>query len=221
MATEESLSITTPAEIERTKACKTCGLTLPLGSFHRGDGRFGRQANCRSCHAAKDAARYWADPETAREKARRQRDANRDVYRAHGRKSYHKRRDGVLATKRAGYAANSEKFRALSAEYRKAKPWVSLIGKARRRATEKGLPFNLDSEWGAASWTGRCAVTGALFQPERGRMWSASIDRIIPALGYVQANCRFVFWSVNCLKNDGSDSDMREIARLIAGASRG
>ncbi len=214
-------SITTPAEIETKKTCTRCRRVLALSEFHKGDGIGGRRADCRTCHSASDSADYWADPETARAKARERRAKKPEVYRAHGLKSYRKRKEAVLSLKRAKYSENAEMFRELSRSYRRAKPWVPLIAKARSRSAKAGIAFNLTAEWGAREWTGRCAVTGVEFQPDRNRRWSASIDRIIPALGYVQANCRFVLWSVNCLKNDGTDAEMHEVARLIVGAANG
>lgn len=96
-------------------------------------------------------------------------------------------------------------------------PWENLLGKARGRAKEKGLPCNLTKAWLAARWTGRCELTNLPFDVASGRPtpMSASVDRIKPELGYVEENCRLVLYCVNSFKSTMSDVQMRKVARRL------
>jgi hypothetical protein len=98
-------------------------------------------------------------------------------------------------------------------------PWRALLHGARARALKKKVPYALTKEWAMETWTGRCAVTNVEFKlglREWGpKAFSPSIDRIVPSLGYVPGNCRFVLWMVNAFKYDGTDEDMIAIARAI------
>lgn len=101
---------------------------------------------------------------------------------------------------------------------RKSYPWVVSINSAKRRAIADGLEFDLTHEWGRKRWTGRCQVSNIPFAiGARGgaRLFSPSLDKIIPALGYTQGNCRFVLWCVNAFKYTGTDEQMLMVARAI------
>jgi len=81
----------------------------------------------------------------------------------------------------------------------------------------KGLPFDLTLEWAREKYTGRCELTELEFKPQIGVQcpFSPSIDRIVPELGYVQSNCRFVLSALNSLKQNGTDEDLLLIARAL------
>lgn len=104
-------------------------------------------------------------------------------------------------------------------EQRMNEPWRSLLKTARERAARKKVPFALTEEWARATWTGQCAITGWPLQlglQQRGPKYhSPSIDRIVPALGYVPDNCRFILWAVNAMKYDGTDQDLYTLAKAI------
>lgn len=108
---------------------------------------------------------------------------------------------------------------------RLASPWISLIATVKTRAKQKGLAFDLTEEWAKSRWTGQCEISALPFVlGQRGngpKRMSPSIDRIVPSLGYVQTNCRFVLHAVNALKQDGTDEEMLSIAEAIVSAMRG
>ncbi len=103
--------------------------------------------------------------------------------------------------------------------------WMILLNAAKARARKRQQPYDLTREWAAARWTGHCEITGLPFATEAigrtGKIYSASIDKIDPKLGYVQPNCRFVLFAVNTLKHDGADEDMYFIAAAITRAHKG
>lgn len=77
-----------------------------------------------------------------------------------------------------------------------------LCGMAKNRAKNKGLPFNISAEYMLTLWTGKCSLTGVDFvlgKRHAGRVqpYTPSIDRIVPALGYVKGNVRLVTYQMN------------------------
>lgn len=128
---------------------------------------------------------------------------------------------------RAEYAkANRARALVYQAKYayaeKAAYPWRSLIRSAQKRAAKFGLPCELDFAWGERIWTGRCSLTGIEFPKERlgraNRTYFPCIDRIDPAAGYTQSNCRIILWAVNSLKGTATDAEMFLIAeKLITG----
>lgn len=99
------------------------------------------------------------------------------------------------------------------------RPWMPLLYGAKQRAKDDGLPFSLTKEWMESRWTGHCELTGIEFRGGRGKgpstTFSASIDKIIPSLGYVPDNCRLILKGVNWLKGNGTDDEMYEIASAL------
>lgn len=91
------------------KRCTKCGVEQPLENFYKAAGtRDGHRGDCRSCFAARAAARHAANPERARERVRRWQEENPDRVRAsreaakadgrraaQDRRSYLKRKYGI------------------------------------------------------------------------------------------------------------------------------
>lgn len=89
------------------------------------------------------------------------------------------------------------------------------------------LPFDLDKKWvldklNEINW--KCELTGLPMIKKRdnlqhsntGFQWnSLSIDKIIPQLGYVKNNVRFVLNQINCFKQDGPDDRMYMLAEAL------
>lgn len=98
-------------------------------------------------------------------------------------------------------------------------PWKKLLQSSIGRAKKKNVPHTLTYEWGEKRWTGYCELTKIPFllgqKGSGGKFYSPSIDRIVPELGYIPENCRFVLWAVNALKNVGTDEDMLLVAKAL------
>lgn len=146
---------------------------------------------------------------------------------------YSRNREKVLAQQREYRRLHPERDRAYEAKRDKEKrrlrmklsekklqakcPWRALVRDAGKRAKKKGLDFDLTSAWARDRWTGRCEVSGLEFKKGSMRsMFSASIDRIDPKMGYTQGNCRFILMAVNMLKGWGSDDEMFLVAAAVA-----
>lgn len=187
---------------------------------------------------AEKKARYAADPTAAAARMRKWRAENPERQKAIEKRRRENHGPALRERCRAWHAENSEAANANRSRWhdehreyantkrrqhwngaRVATPWFYLLHSAKARAKAKSLPFDLDDEWGAARWTGLCELTKLPFNLAKGRrtqnLYSPSIDRVKPELGYVKDNCRFVIFSVNAMKYDGSDNDMLSIARAL------
>ena len=130
-------------------------------------------------------------------------------------------RDARCARMRSYYRKYPEKWTTHSNHWRAKRaaerPWYNLLGTAKYRAKKESLPFDLTHEWASARWTGYCEMSGIQFVLNKSRSsFSPTIDKVDSSLGYVQSNCRFVLFGVNCMKYTGSDSDVLKMAQGIA-----
>jgi len=87
---------------------------------------------------------------------------------------------------------------------------------ARKRASEKGLLFDLTPEWYDAEFEKGCAVTGLPLDPNGSKTpFTAHVDKRIPENGYLQSNCRLVCACYNLAKKHWTDADVLRMARAL------
>jgi len=96
-------------------------------------------------------------------------------------------------------------------------PWKHILRSRFRDALKRGIPFELTAHWAEARWTGRCELSGIPFDLTRSvsGFYSPSIDKIIPELGYLPDNSRFVLFAINSFKNNGTDEDVFNAAKCL------
>lgn len=83
---------------------------------------------------------------------------------------------------------------------------------AKLRAKKKGLSFNIC--WSDIEIPERCPVLGKPLKSsgKRGQNdWSPTLDRVIPALGYVRGNVRVISWRANRLKSNSTPKELQLI----------
>lgn len=147
--------------------------------------------------------RYKAAPEKHRAKTKRTRLKTHAAWKARGRMTW--------AQMKAQRGLSDSKL--AKARY----PWLPMLTSCIHRSRKKNIPCDLDRAWCERNWTGRCALTGiefALNSPKRDN-FAPSIDKIDPAKGYIQSNCRFILWAINCFKHVGSDDEMYALAEIL------
>jgi hypothetical protein len=91
-------------------------------------------------------------------------------------------------------------------------PAYDLWTHAKERAKRFGLPFNLEVQ--DIVIPTRCPVLGIELHPTAGVPGpnSPSIDKIVPALGYVRGNIRVISHRANMLRNNASAAELRLVA---------
>lgn len=83
-------------------------------------------------------------------------------------------------------------------------PERTYLSRLRARAKRAGVPCHLTSEWVRQTrWWRPCPICG---DP------AGSLDRIIPALGYVEQNVQWLCGPCNTQKNNATPEKMRQIA---------
>lgn len=149
---------------------------------------------------AKDAARYLKRKQEKPELLRQER-----------LRSYYKNK-----------SARNQNQKVYNARTKADRPWWVLVTTAKARAKKIGVPFDLDHEWASVRWTGQCELSGISFVQESqssgcgfSRFLSPSIDRIVPEIGYVKSNCRFILCRLNSFRSNGTDQQLMFIAKAL------
>lgn len=135
---------------------------------------------------------------------------------------YHKRRPKTLAELKARYNANPEAQRAKEREraYRHPKRyWAkNAVKNARIRAAKVGVPFNLTVDYVVSIIPDNCPVFGSPFVfVGNGAPCaeSASLDRLVPAKGYVRDNVVVISHSANSIKNNATAKEVAKVAQWM------
>ena len=90
---------------------------------------------------------------------------------------------------------------------------------AKCRAKEKGLPFSIEPSDLIIPET--CPVLEIPLRILGGGRWcanSASVDRVIPALGYVKGNVRVISWRANAVKSNSTLQELEAVIRYLKGS---
>jgi len=124
------------------------------------------------------------------------------------------------------YAKNPEFFREKSRKWGVNHWGYKALQRCKRRAKEKGIPFNLEQA-DLLNSNGElpeyCAIFPHIKLDYLGgkdrRLW-ASVDRIVPELGYTKGNVIIISFGANLWKNNGSDPREWKIIMQIINESR-
>lgn len=130
---------------------------------------------------------------------------------------WEKHRDKYTKQKRKHYKEHAtsinEKRRALHQE----NPWVRMYQEAKSRAKKKNIPFDLsfDELLSIVPADMRCPILGIEMKPANGKPtdFSPTLDKVIPAKGYVKTNIAIISRRANTLKsNETNPKTFRAIA---------
>ena len=136
--------------------------------------------------------------------------------------NYEKRKPKTLAELKERYRADPELFKAKEREraYRNPKRyWAKHVVKnARARAARVGVPFNLTLEYVLSIIPDTCPVfdTPFIFVGNGAPCAeSASLDRLVPAKGYVEGNVVVISHSANTIKNNATAKEVAKVAQWM------
>lgn len=200
------------------KVCSTCKVEKPLTEFHRETRNKidGHQRICRACTLAHNKA--WDDKNPGHRKILRK-------------QWYVKNRDRIVAYQKANRALIQEKDHDRILALRQVNPklmWAkNALSSARHRARKLNLPCDLTAEFIRSIASDRCPALGIELCYPVGRPGttkrshaSATIDRLIPSLGYVQGNVAGISSKANLIKNDGTAAEIALVAVWLGAALR-
>lgn len=118
--------------------------------------------------------------------------------------------DQTKAKRRTVYAATRNRVNAVRRDWAKRNPKIVMLMSARSRAKRKEIRFDLKEQ--DIVIPTHCPVLGIpLGVSKNTRDNSPSLDRVIPAFGYVRGNIRVISYRANRMKNDAT---LEEIANL-------
>jgi len=102
-----------------------------------------------------------------------------------------------------------------TAKWHRGNPARSYVLAAKGRANRQDVPFDLQPE--DIIFPETCPILGIpLFFSQRGRTNNTpSIDRVIPAKGYVKGNIEIISWRANRLKNDASFEELEKLVEYM------
>lgn len=130
-------------------------------------------------------------------------------------------RDADRAYQRRYIRINKDRVNLLKAKRRERPEGVAydLVDSAKRRCAKRKLPFDLaPADILPTLKFGLCEVTGLPFDMKklRGRSpFTPSLDRKIPALGYVRENIQVVVWALNAMRGEWGDEILLQIADAL------
>lgn len=121
--------------------------------------------------------------------------------------------DGLSSDCKACHAAYWKRF-VMS------RPFYSNLSNARRRAKNRGVPFDLTEEYLESIWTGVCPVFQVRLNfPSHGdskrSTATPSLDRLVPDKGYVPGNVIWISLRANQMKNDGTSEELFRVAEWL------
>ena len=157
-----------------------------------------------------------------RDSQNRYRAENIEIDRANSRAWYADNKEKAAQRKKNWLALNSEKYKARRKNYRSRNEIRAreMFTTSRWNAKKKDIPFDLDYEWIFTRLEfGMCELTGIKFDlvPLEGGLqnpYTASLDRIVPKLGYTKTNVRLILWALNAGFNTYGEKVYADIARV-------
>lgn len=123
----------------------------------------------------------------------------------------------VAAERKARYHSDPEfkaELRRKVADYRRSDYRSDMLARAKRRAEDLNLPFDLTKD--DIPLVTHCPVFGFELEPGRGKPCptTPTLDRIIPALGYVKGNVIVVSFKANLIKSNATPDEIMKVAKF-------
>jgi len=134
---------------------------------------------------------------------------------------YQKNKERRREVHKAWQESNPGKKEASTAAWRRTEAgWLSrMLANARSRAAKKGIPFSIDKDDLKPLMVSHCPALGIelVYHGAGGNRYdSASLDRIVPSLGYVPGNIAVISYKANRMKSDSTTEELLMLAKWVA-----
>ena len=137
-------------------------------------------------------------------------------------REYHhrKKHDPEYCQKRKDYnQKNSQYFSRKMKEYNQTQPFHYAFQRLKLRARTQHILFNITEEYLQQLWTGNCAIFNTPlnlpYSTTHQDPNKATVDKIIPELGYTIGNIQWVSNKANIIKSFGSAEEHQAIVDYI------
>jgi hypothetical protein len=202
--------------------CPQCKIPQPLINFAKNKSKpSGRDYCCKDCTHKRQTEWYEKNKDYSIAKVADWKKANRDIVNEQQRKHRADNLEEFRARDRKWRSEHKEQDRERKRENMRNRPWEKKAAdRCNKRAREKGLPHGMKPADIYDPNTGALPIFCPIFPnirldykqgPDR-RCW-ASVDKKVPALGYVSDNVWVASMAANTWKSNGSNSEER--ARII------
>lgn len=92
-----------------------------------------------------------------------------------------------------------------------------ILSKIKSRCKKRNIPFDLSLE--DLEFPTHCPILGIkLIYNSEGQGYKpniASVDRIIPELGYIKGNVKIISWKANVVKNDSTIEELQKVISYL------
>lgn len=97
--------------------------------------------------------------------------------------------------------------------YKRSSPFRHRCCRAKQRAVQLKLDFDLTAEYLESIWTGKCPVLGIELDlnVERESEEAVELDRFIPSKGYTKGNVTWISRKANRIKNNTSIGELEKL----------
>lgn len=148
-----------------------------------------------------DKKEYWAKINSERKEYRRQ--------------YYLNNKDKISDTKREYYSLNKELSIERNKRWESKNPEKVLLIGVKKRAKEKGIPFNIDVQ--DILIPDICPVLGISLKRGKGKVCqnSPTVDKIVPELGYVKGNVQVISHLANAMKQNATKEQLIKFAEWV------
>lgn len=186
------------------KICTACGQKKPTERFtKRARSKDGLSSCCRECK-------------------KKSRNKERDAL--SNKLWYQKNKDRRRQVHKAWQESNPGKKEASTAAWRRTEAgWISrMLANARSRAAKKGIPFSIGKDDLKPLMVSHCPALGIelVYHNAGGNRYdSASLDRIVPSLGYVPGNIAVISYKANRMKSDSTEEELWMLAQWVANST--
>lgn len=175
------------------KTCTKCGTTKPITAFSNKKGGKNNFAANNGAWDGKKSSCKECDAIYAREFRKKN-----PGYRGSGKNSKYPEEDRLLIS------AIRRRLNVCKVTYRKRNGGIC------ESDLTDGYLYNLYKKQ-----AGLCVYTGTKMLLIKGHPATISIDKIVPAKGYVQGNVQWICWAANRAKGDLKESDFLQMCKVI------
>lgn len=98
----------------------------------------------------------------------------------------------------------------------------ALVNAAKHRSKKANIPFNLTSDYLMTIWPidNCCPILHTPFtfsELKSSKCQSASLDKIVPELGYIEGNVQIISFKANRIKNNATAKEIQAVAKYLNG----
>lgn len=141
---------------------------------------------------------------------------NKERIKEHQRQYYQRNKEKIKEDQRRRKKQNKEVLKEYYLQYRDQNKEKRLLQRARQRAKNKNIPFNIGVE--DVFIPEVCPILGVKLEVASGgapAAGSPSLDRIVPEKGYTKGNVQVISYRANLIKTNATADEIMAVAKYM------